>query len=157
QGDDNERDLEREPQPKFGLKVLVPGITAGCLIGKGGRIISQLQTSTGTRVKLSQKDEFFPGTHDRVALVQGEKPAMVAEAVSEMLRRLTEASRQHPHASLPIAPGTVHNNGHDAFGPGGGVGMGGVTSDWFHLRPGHVIVRLLVPLAAGQFLLFISA
>lgn len=25
---------EREPQPKFGLKVLVPGITAGCLIGK---------------------------------------------------------------------------------------------------------------------------
>lgn len=27
-------DREREPQPKFGLKVLVPGITAGCLIGK---------------------------------------------------------------------------------------------------------------------------
>lgn len=32
--DRSERDREREPQPKFGLKVLVPGITAGCLIGK---------------------------------------------------------------------------------------------------------------------------
>lgn len=57
---------------------------------QGGRIISQLQTATGTRVKLSQKNEFFPGTHDRVALVQGEQPTMVAEAVAEMLRRLRE-------------------------------------------------------------------
>lgn len=57
---------------------------------QGGRIINQLQTTTGTRVKLSQKNEFFPGTHDRVALVQGEQPAMVAEAVAEMLRRLRE-------------------------------------------------------------------
>lgn len=59
-------------------------------VSKGGRIISQLQTTTGTRVKLSQKNEFFPGTHDRVALVQGEQPTMVSEAVSQMLRRLTE-------------------------------------------------------------------
>ncbi|CAM9716499.1 unnamed protein product, partial [Laminaria digitata] len=57
---------------------------------QGGRIINQLQTTTGTRVKLSQKNEFFPGTHDRVALVQGEQPTMVAEAVAEMLRRLRE-------------------------------------------------------------------
>ncbi len=57
---------------------------------QGGRIINQLQTSTGTRVKLSQKNEFFPGTHDRVALVQGEDPKMVADAVAEMLRRLRE-------------------------------------------------------------------
>lgn len=65
-------------------------VTAAPLNVQGGRIINQLQTTTGTRVKLSQKNEFFPGTHDRVALVQGEQPSMVAEAVAEMLRRLRE-------------------------------------------------------------------
>lgn len=60
------------------------------LAWQGGRIITQLQNNTSTRVKLSQKNEFFPGTHDRVALVQGEQPARVAEAVAEMLRRLRE-------------------------------------------------------------------
>lgn len=66
-----------------------------CRVGgvQGGKIINQLQTATGTRVKLSQKNEFFPGTHDRVALVQGEDPNMVAEAVAEMLRRLREVKR----------------------------------------------------------------
>lgn len=34
QGDEDREEREREPQPKFALKVLVPGITAGCLIGK---------------------------------------------------------------------------------------------------------------------------
>lgn len=56
-------------------------------------------------MKLSQKDEFFPGTHDRVALVQGEKPTMVAEAVSEMLRRLTEVRAFRNAAAVQFVMG----------------------------------------------------
>ncbi|CBJ29906.1 conserved unknown protein [Ectocarpus siliculosus] len=144
QGDEDREEREREPQPKFALKVLVPGITAGCLIGKGGKIINQIQTNTNTRVKLSQKNEFFPGTHDRVALVQGEQPTLVAEAVAEMLRRLREAARPTPQAPF-MGGGVPYSTVHEGYGSGG--------LDGPHGRDAQVTIRLLVPLAAGGLII----
>ena len=65
------------------------GHTAGCLIGKGGATISAIQTLTDTKIKLSQSNEYFPGTNDRVGLVTGDSIA-VRDAVQEVLRRLSE-------------------------------------------------------------------
>ncbi|CAM9963934.1 unnamed protein product, partial [Discosporangium mesarthrocarpum] len=120
----------REHYPRFGLKILIPGAMAGCLIGKEGCIINQLQTVTSTRIKLSQKSEFFPGTQDRVGLIHGE-PAGVASAVTQMLRRLKETGRQDVH-------------------PGAGVGMG-TGGDRFSGRR-NTMLRMLVPLSAGGLL-----
>ncbi|CAN0130140.1 unnamed protein product, partial [Hapterophycus canaliculatus] len=126
---------------------------------QGGKIINQLQTSTATRVKLSQKNEFFPGTQDRVALVQGEDPKMVAEAVGDMLRRLGEAARPNPQApqgggSMVVGMGHhLHHHhhpypsGHEGYGFGGGGGGG---ADGLNAQ---VLVRLLVPLAAGGLII----
>ncbi|CAM9681051.1 unnamed protein product, partial [Ectocarpus sp. 4 AP-2014] len=144
QGDEDREEREREPQPKFALKVLVPGITAGCLIGKAGKIINQIQTNTNTRVKLSQKNEFFPGTHDRVALVQGEQPTLVAEAVAEMLHRLREAARPTPQAPF-MGGGVPYSTVHEGYGSGG--------LDGPHGRDAQVTIRLLVPLAAGGLII----
>lgn len=43
------------------LKVLVPGVAAGAIIGKGGETIAQLQKDTGARVKMSKSHDFYPG------------------------------------------------------------------------------------------------
>ena len=53
------------------LKLLVSNNLAGSIIGKGGSAISQLQVESGARLKLSQTNEFFPGTSDRIVLIQG--------------------------------------------------------------------------------------
>ncbi|VDN10532.1 unnamed protein product [Dibothriocephalus latus] len=43
------------------LKVLVPSIAAGAIIGKGGEAIAQIQNETGAKIKLSKLNDFYPG------------------------------------------------------------------------------------------------
>lgn len=59
------------PPGQLLLKILVPGYAAGAIIGKGGQIIVQLQKETGAIIKLSKAKDFYPGTQDRVVLIQG--------------------------------------------------------------------------------------
>lgn len=46
---------------KYMLKMLIPSTAAGSIIGKGGQTIAQLQRDTGTNVKLSKANDFYPG------------------------------------------------------------------------------------------------
>lgn len=43
------------------FKILVPGVAAGAIIGKGGETIAQLQKDAGARVKMSKANDFYPG------------------------------------------------------------------------------------------------
>jgi len=36
------------------MKILIPCITAGAIIGKGGETIAQLQAETNTKIKMSK-------------------------------------------------------------------------------------------------------
>ena len=51
------------PGPCYHLKVLVPAVAAGAIIGKGGETIAQLQKDSGTRVRMSKANDFYPGKH----------------------------------------------------------------------------------------------
>ncbi|XP_046616373.1 RNA-binding protein Pasilla isoform X2 [Neodiprion virginianus] len=62
----------------YHLKVLVPGVAAGAIIGKGGETIAQLQKDTGARVKMSKSHDFYPGTTERVCLITGSVDAIMA-------------------------------------------------------------------------------
>ncbi|CAH8647471.1 unnamed protein product [Schistosoma mattheei] len=53
------------------LKILVPSIAAGAVIGKSGEAIGRIQKDTNTKVKISKQDEFYPGTTERVCLIIG--------------------------------------------------------------------------------------
>ncbi|XP_061429734.1 RNA-binding protein Nova-1-like isoform X1 [Lethenteron reissneri] len=64
-------------EKSFFLKLLVPNCAVGAIMGKGGETIVQLQNDTGTVIKISKAREFFPGTMERVALVQGTEEAIV--------------------------------------------------------------------------------
>lgn len=43
------------------LKILVPSVVAGAIIGKGGETIAQIQKEAGARVKMSKANDFYPG------------------------------------------------------------------------------------------------
>ena len=46
---------------KYIVKMLIPSTAAGSIIGKGGMTIAQLQRDTGTNIKLSKANDFYPG------------------------------------------------------------------------------------------------
>ena len=69
------------------LKILVSNNVAGSIIGRAGQTISELQSESQTRIKLSQSGDYYPGTQDRVCLVQGE-PAAVKVALRLLVERL---------------------------------------------------------------------
>ncbi|XP_048393652.1 RNA-binding protein Nova-1 isoform X3 [Chiloscyllium punctatum] len=75
---------------QYFLKVLIPSYAAGSIIGKGGQTIVQLQKETGATIKLSKSKDFYPGTTERVCLIQGTVEALnavhsfIAEKIREM-------------------------------------------------------------------------
>jgi len=77
------------------LKILVPNYAAGAIIGKGGQNIMQLQTTFGARIKLSQNNEHYPGTQERIGVITGdvEKVIDLHKYVMDKIR--SEASHAH--------------------------------------------------------------
>ena len=76
------------------IKLLVSNNMAGSIIGRSGQTISELQAQSSTRIKLSQTGDYFPGTQDRVCLVQGQAND-VKKATSLLLSRLYALQQQH--------------------------------------------------------------
>lgn len=68
------------------LKILVSNGVAGSIIGKGGSTISELQNLTGCRIKLSNSGEYYPGTNERICLVQG-NIGLARQGLDTLLRK----------------------------------------------------------------------
>ncbi|KZC06300.1 RNA-binding protein Nova-1 [Dufourea novaeangliae] len=75
----------------YHLKVLVPGVAAGAIIGKGGDTIAQLQKDTGARVKMSKSHDFYPGTTERICLITGS-----LEAIMSVMDFIMDKIREKP-------------------------------------------------------------
>ncbi|XP_045028237.1 RNA-binding protein Nova-2 isoform X2 [Daphnia magna] len=73
------------------LKVLVPSVAAGAIIGKGGETIAQVQKEVNARIKMSKANDFYPGTTERVCLIKG-----TTESVMSMLTFICEKIRDKP-------------------------------------------------------------
>ncbi|XP_075042246.1 RNA-binding protein Nova-2-like isoform X2 [Mixophyes fleayi] len=76
------------------LKVLIPSYAAGSIIGKGGQTIVQLQRETGATIKLSKSKDFYPGTTERVCLVQGPAEALLSvhNFIAEKVREVPQGT-----------------------------------------------------------------
>ena len=77
------------------IKLLVSNNVAGSIIGRSGQTISELQSQSSTRIKLSQTGDYFPGSQDRVCLVQGQNEN-VKTALGLLLERLY-VLQEHQH------------------------------------------------------------
>lgn len=75
------------------LKMLVSNNVAGSIIGRSGQSISELQAQSSSRIKLSQAGDFYPGTSDRVCLIQGDQ-TQAKSAISLIIKRIDEPQRQ---------------------------------------------------------------
>jgi len=53
------------------LKVLIPNVIAGHLLGKGGSNLAELSNKYGGHIRLSGNKEYFPGTDERVVIING--------------------------------------------------------------------------------------
>lgn len=78
------------------IKLLVSNNVAGYIIGRAGQTISELQSESNTRIKLSQSGDYYPGTQDRVCLVQG-NPLAVKVAMRLLVERL-RTLQEYQHA-----------------------------------------------------------
>ncbi|GMH95888.1 hypothetical protein TrST_g3403 [Triparma strigata] len=65
------------PDDGLSIKLLLTNNVSGLLIGKGGGTITSLQSTSGTRIKLSQAGGFFPGTDCRVCLITGPQAGLL--------------------------------------------------------------------------------
>ncbi|XP_075679761.1 RNA-binding protein Nova-1-like protein passilla [Dermatophagoides pteronyssinus] len=82
------------------LKILVPAVAAGAIIGKGGETIGQLQKETNTRVKMSKSNDFYPGsTNERVCLISGPVEGIIRinEFIMEKIKE-----KPDPNAKMAI-------------------------------------------------------
>lgn len=76
-------------QPYVAIKVLVSNSASGLIIGRSGQTISELQAKSHARIKLSQGGDYYPGTSDRICLVQGAL-SCVKVAIELVLAKLYE-------------------------------------------------------------------
>merc|ERR1719392_51853 len=54
------------------LKLLVPNVAVGALIGKGGALLSELKSKCGGNIRISAAREYYPGTQERVVVLTGD-------------------------------------------------------------------------------------
>ncbi|XP_017845326.1 RNA-binding protein Nova-1 isoform X3 [Drosophila busckii] len=73
----------------FHMKILVPAVASGAIIGKGGETIASLQKDTGARVKMSKSHDFYPGTTERVCLITG-SPDGIMNVVDFIMDKIRE-------------------------------------------------------------------
>ncbi len=117
----------QKSNPAF--KFLIPSAVAGCIIGKGGKIICKVQQETRTKIKLSQNHEFFPGTNDRVCLITGDEEDILV-AMTDILQRIVGFYR---HLDAHLAKQQQQN----ALRENGVGGTGESSSE--RAAPGHPV------------------
>jgi len=71
------------------LKMLIPSNVSGHIIGKGGETIAELRRSSCTNIMMSKANELFPGTQDRVSLINGSK-----DSISDVVKLLVKLMKQ---------------------------------------------------------------
>ncbi|XP_061733598.1 RNA-binding protein Nova-2 isoform X1 [Nerophis ophidion] len=105
-----DQETESHEEGEYFLKVLIPSYAAGSIIGKGGQTIVQLQKETGATIKLSKSKDFYPGTTERVCLVQGTVEALngVHDFIAEKVREMPQSSQKSEPVSI-LQPQTTVN------------------------------------------------
>lgn len=75
--------------PRVEMSISVPDDRIGAIIGKGGDIITQLQTLVGVKIIISSRNEFEPGTRNRRVTIIGPPEAV---QIAHMLISMKERS-----------------------------------------------------------------
>lgn len=94
------------------LKLLVHKHAVGAVIGKGGAVIKETQTTTGARVQVS--NDPLPQSTEKTVTISG-NPMAIHEATMKVLQQLRENPLRPGTKSYPYVPGAQFAN-QSAFG-----------------------------------------
>ena len=91
------------------VKMLVPQIAVGSVLGKGGEAIIEVQKRVGGKCRISKQDELYPGTSsERVCALSGPE-----EAVIEIIKYIHQKIREKPDPNTKIdVSGRMNPNRH---------------------------------------------
>lgn len=67
----------------------IPENVVGSILGQGGNILDELQTQSKTRIRLSRRGEFFPGTNQRIVTITGPSSESLASAQYLIRKRIS--------------------------------------------------------------------
>jgi hypothetical protein len=73
----------------FTAQVLVPDTMIGSILGRGGRTLNDLQVMSDTIIRISQRNEFMPGTRSRIVTIRGPNTQTVWQAQYMISQRMT--------------------------------------------------------------------
>lgn len=68
-----------------------PDSMIGFILGRGGKILNRIQSRTQTRIRLSQRGDFVPGTTNRIVTITGSTSESVDHAIDLINERLSSA------------------------------------------------------------------
>lgn len=83
-----------KPMHWVDVTVPVPEARVGAIIGKGGEIITQLKSVVGVKIRISDRDDFVPGTRDRKVTISG-TPDCVQIARLIVQQKISQAGALH--------------------------------------------------------------
>ena len=91
------------------IKLLLSNNLAGSLIGIGGKTIKELMETTGTKVHISSNSDPYPGTSDRVVVINGDFNSvnLAQSLIWEMIA--LAACTQNPRG-VEWSPKDLHDN-----------------------------------------------
>lgn len=102
--------MPQPTRPGFTAQVLVPDTLIGSILGRGGRALNELQLHSSTRIRISQRGEYVPGTRNRIVTIRGQTAQSVSLAQYLMSQRmvLPPTAAFPPPSNVPsIAPSHV--------------------------------------------------
>ncbi|KAF6775129.1 hypothetical protein AHF37_05664 [Paragonimus kellicotti] len=88
------------------LKLLVPGVAAGAIIGRGGEAVEAIKRMTGARLKMSKANDFYPGTTERVCLIIG-----TLKACMQLNNYIMKKIAERPEPTFPVVNHSVTSTG----------------------------------------------
>lgn len=87
------------------MKLLLPPNEASCVLGKGGATVREIGHTTGTKMSLSNRDQFYPGTQLQEFVVKGSTQESVLSAIRQALERIADVSGAICGGESNVEPG----------------------------------------------------
>lgn len=110
--------LPQPTPPGFTAQVLVPDTLIGSILGRGGRTLNELQVHSNTRIRISQRGEYVPGTRNRIVTIRGPTAHSVSLAQYMMSQRMVLPPTASYSPQAPFHPPPIHQRQHQPNQPG---------------------------------------
>ncbi len=85
------------------VKISISDTMVGAILGKRGQTLIHLEDQSGTKIKISQRGEFIPGTQNRIVTISGPSSESIASAKS-LIRQQLARNTHHDRIASTSTP-----------------------------------------------------